>query len=135
MDAAIEQPEEQTFFDASADGDTMGGRICMARDALGLSTAQLARRLGIKSTTLAGWEMDRAEPRSNKLVMLAGVLNVSPSWLLTGQGEAPGTALNATQIDAIKLQIAALRDQSVTMTEQMDQLIERLESFQHFAQE
>jgi transcriptional regulator with XRE-family HTH domain len=58
-----------------------------------LTTSQLARRLGIKTETLHDWETDRSEPRSNRLLTLAGVLNVSPTWLLTGAGEAPIDAL------------------------------------------
>ncbi len=124
--------EENIFEQSTGDGDTMGGRICRARDAMGLSTAQLARRLGVKSTTLAGWELDRAEPRSNKLVMLAGVLNVSPSWLLTGLGESPSSEINPGQIEAIRQQVETMRDQMRAMVEQMDQVIERLDSFTHF---
>jgi transcriptional regulator with XRE-family HTH domain len=34
-----------------------------------------------------GWEQDLSEPRANKLSMMAGLLNVSMSWLLTGEGD------------------------------------------------
>lgn len=66
--------------------DTLGGRIQKARAARGLSTAQLARRLGILSKTIQNWEADRSEPRANKLQMLAGVLSVPLLWLLDGEG-------------------------------------------------
>ncbi|MEX0305455.1 MAG: helix-turn-helix domain-containing protein [Leisingera sp.] len=69
------------------DAATFGDRVAAAREAAGMSQAQLARRLGIKKATLTGWEQDLSEPRANKLTMLAGVLNVSMSWLLTGEGE------------------------------------------------
>jgi len=62
---------------------TLGGKIQDARENLGLSLAQASRRIGISSETLANWEHDRSEPRANKLIILAGVLNVSPGWLLT----------------------------------------------------
>ena len=52
-----------------------------------MTRAQLARRLGIKKSTLMGWEQDLSEPRANKLSMVSGLLNVSMSWLLTGEGE------------------------------------------------
>lgn len=68
-----------------ADDNTLGGRIQMARTAMGLSVAQLARRAGVLSKTLENWERDRSEPRANKLQMLAGVLNVPPMWLLGGE--------------------------------------------------
>lgn len=77
------------IYTESPDLDTVGGRLSRARDAVGLSPAQLARRLGVKTTTIQGWESDRALPRANRLTMLAGVLGVSPVWLLHGVGAAP----------------------------------------------
>lgn len=66
---------------------TFGDRVSGARDAAGMTQAQLARRIGVKRSTLAAWEEDRSEPRANKLSMLAGMLNVSIMWLLTGEGD------------------------------------------------
>lgn len=66
---------------------TFGDRIVAARDAVGLSQQELARRLGVKLATVQNWEGDRSEPRANKLQMLAGMLNVSIIWLMTGEGE------------------------------------------------
>lgn len=79
-----DQDDHADFSDTVA---TFGDRIVAAREALGLTTAGLARRLGIKDATLQRWENDRAEPRANKLQMLAGILNVSMIWLMTGEGE------------------------------------------------
>ena len=56
---------------------TFGDRVAAAREAAGMTQAQLARRLGVKKTTLTGWEQDLSEPRANKLTMMAGLLNVS----------------------------------------------------------
>ena len=72
----------------SGSADTLGGRIVHARELQDLTTAQLARRVGVKTATLHEWETDRSEPRSNRLLTLAGMLNVSPTWLLTGEGES-----------------------------------------------
>lgn len=69
------------------DTATFGDRVAGAREAAGMTQAQLARRLGIKKTTLSGWEQDMSEPRANKLSMMAGLLNVSIVWLLTGEGD------------------------------------------------
>ncbi len=63
---------------------TLGGRIESARTAQGLTAAQLASRLGVLTKTVRTWQSDRSEPRTNKLVTLAGVLNVSVMWLMTG---------------------------------------------------
>lgn len=72
--------------DYSNEAATFGDRIAAARQAMGLSEAQLARRMGVKAQTLRNWENDRAEPRANKLQMLAGMLNVSIIWLMSGEG-------------------------------------------------
>ena len=73
------------------DMDTFGGRLLRAREAAGMSEAQLARRIGVKTSTLSAWENDRSEPRANKLSMMAGLLNVSLPWLLFGVGPSPET--------------------------------------------
>ncbi|MBB4187857.1 transcriptional regulator with XRE-family HTH domain [Sinorhizobium terangae] len=88
----------------TGDGDTLGGRIWRARDAANLSMTELADRLGVRCETVAAWERDRAEPRTNRLFMLAGVLGVTPAWLIAGIGRAPDddAAIGSTE---------ALRDQ------------------------
>jgi transcriptional regulator with XRE-family HTH domain len=63
---------------------TTGSRIEQARNQLGLSLPQLARRIAVKSKTLENWENDRSEPRADKLMKLAGLLQVPLIWLLTG---------------------------------------------------
>ncbi|WP_137702169.1 helix-turn-helix domain-containing protein [Marimonas lutisalis] len=66
---------------------TFGDRVAGARDAAGMTQKQLAKRLGVKLSTLRDWENDVNEPRANKLQMLAGILNVSLTWLLDGTGD------------------------------------------------
>ncbi|MEM1005385.1 MAG: helix-turn-helix domain-containing protein [Pseudomonadota bacterium] len=66
---------------------TFGDRLAGAREAAGMSQAQLARRLGVKKATIVSWENDLSEPRANRLSMMAGMINVSIMWLLTGEGE------------------------------------------------
>ena len=71
--------------DQPGDDTSLGGRIAVAREARGLSVAQLARRVGVATETARNWECDRSEPRVNKLQMLAGVLEVPMLWLLGGE--------------------------------------------------
>lgn len=85
----MERPE--TILSERPDLDTLGGRIGRAREANGLSMEEIAIQLGVTQETWDNWEADREEPRANRLAMLAGFLNVSPSWLLYGIGEAPNT--------------------------------------------
>jgi transcriptional regulator with XRE-family HTH domain len=81
--------EEFDWF--GPDAATFGDRVAGAREAAGMSQAQLSRRLGIKKSTLSGWEQDLSEPRANKLSMMAGLVNVSIMWLLTGEGQGTAT--------------------------------------------
>ena len=66
---------------------TFGDRLAAAREAAGMSQKQLAKRMGVKLGTINGWENDLNEPRANRLSMMAGILNVSIVWLLTGEGD------------------------------------------------
>ena len=74
---------------ASDGDDTLGGRISFAREASGLSAEEAAERLGVLPSSWNAWECDRDVPRANRLTMMAGILGVSPSWLLTGHGHGP----------------------------------------------
>ncbi len=75
------------WFDPAA--TTFGDRIAGAREQAGMTQQDLAKRMGIKLKTLKSWEEDLSEPRANKLSMMAGLLNVSLTWLLSGEGNGP----------------------------------------------
>lgn len=64
---------------------TPGSRIKLTRNRLGLSLQDLADRVGVTRKSLENWENDRSEPRGVKVMKLAGVLQVSMIWLLTGE--------------------------------------------------
>ena len=106
---------------------TFGDRIAAAREAAGMGQEKLARRLGVKLKTLQGWENDLSEPRANRLQMLAGLLNVSMGWLLTGEGEglpAPDDATSVLPADVNEalLEIRALKTQIQTAGDQLGRL-------------
>ncbi|CUK15869.1 transcriptional repressor DicA [Shimia thalassica] len=93
---------------------TLGDRVVAAREAMGMTQKDLARQLGVKLKTVQGWEDDRTEPRANKAQMMSGVLGVSLSWLLSGEGagvpepvETPelGTDLSSALRDIRKLKV------------------------------
>ena len=98
---------------------TTGSRIQTARDKTGFNQSEVARRIGVKTQTLQNWENDRSEPRAEKLLRLAGVLQVPMIWLLTGDHPrgldadvpAPDTAAIAQKLDravALQRDLAAL---------------------------
>lgn len=91
------------------DNDTLGGRIWRARDAINLSAKDLADRLGVRTDTISAWERDRSEPRTNRLFMLAGVLGVSPAWLIAGIGEAPEDGIANSASGQLRDQLAQVK--------------------------
>lgn len=114
----------------SGDHATFGDRLTAAREAQGMSVSKLAGRLGVKIQTLQGWENDRSEPRANKLQMLAGVLNVSIRWLLTGEGEGLAEPMDpedlAADADALLQELRAMRTEMLRMSTRMGKAEKRL---------
>ncbi|MCJ7997911.1 helix-turn-helix domain-containing protein [Rhizobium cremeum] len=106
MDILIPGNRLTLFPDAS--DDTLGGRLSAARDAAGISPDVLAGQLGVPSETLLGWEADRAEPLPTRLLNLAGILGVSPMWLMTGVGIGPDDHDRRLPLEAMRLQLAHL---------------------------
>ncbi len=72
--------------------DTLGGRISLARDARKLSIQAAAGILAVSVETWSGWENDRLAPLSDRLTVIARVLDVSLWWLLSGRGAGPSWA-------------------------------------------
>ena len=79
----------------SDDAATFGDRLAAAREAKGMNQKAFARRLGVAPETVEGWENDMREPRANKLQMMSGILDVSMSWLLTGEGRGVDPEVDA----------------------------------------
>ncbi len=125
-------PSDTTWY--SPDVTTFGDRLSGAREAAGLTQEQLALNLGVKLKTLRNWEEDLSEPRANKLSMLAGLLNVSLSWLLTGQGDGPeapdGTAGSELSQDLVKLlsDLRELHGEMARASERMSRIERQLRS-------
>ena len=95
----------------------------MAREASGLSVADVVKRLGVRANTYEAWEADRSEPRANKLVALAGILNISPPYLLSGLGEQPPkSAVPERQIAQLKAQVEQLEQSLKTATASLRQI-------------
>lgn len=115
------------FSDTTA---TFGDRIAGARDAAGMTQEELARRLGVRLKTLQSWEDDLAEPRANRLQMMAGMLNVSLKWLLTGEGDgldAPAAQgpLTEKARDALA-ELARMRARMLALSQDMGHMEKQL---------
>ena len=122
--------EDIDMDDYSEGAATFGDRLALAREAQNLTIEQLARRLGLRVETLKNWEADRSEPRANRLQMLAGFLNVSMVWLLTGAGEggpvAHHRATGSPQIDALLNELRDIRLLSTRTSERLSRLEKQL---------
>lgn len=109
---------------------TFGDRVAGAREQAGMTQSQLARRLGVKKATVIGWENDVSEPRANKLSMLAGILNVSIVWLLTGEGEGANVPGNedsaAPEMSAILAEFRAIRSEMRSNAERAARLEKKI---------
>ncbi|WP_415919917.1 helix-turn-helix domain-containing protein [Tateyamaria sp. SN6-1] len=114
----------------SEDAATFGDRVAGAREQAGMTQKQLAKRLGVRLATLRAWEEDLSEPRANRLSMMAGILNVSMMWLITGEGtgiDAPSEAgpVNETVRD-LMIEMRDLRADLLKRAEQVGRLEKRL---------
>lgn len=85
-------------------------RITEERNRLGISKAELARRLRVTSATVGQWEAGEIKTISGEnLLALAKALRVTPDWLLKGRGQkspSAGVALvdsDAPSPDAIEI--------------------------------
>ena len=115
----------------SDEAATFGDRITGAREAVGLSQEELARRLGVRLRTIRAWEDDLAEPRANKLQMLAGLLNVSIRWLLTGEGDGlaePGAAEVPAEIAVLLTELREVKTQLVRTADRVALIEKKLRS-------
>ncbi len=108
------------------DATTFGDRVAGAREHAGMNQSELARRLGVKLQTLKNWEDDHTEPRANKLSMMAGLLNVSLLWLISGEGEAPcapdGESAMAPEISGMFTEFRNLRAELMQTAERFGKL-------------
>ena len=108
---------------------TFGDRLTAAREAAGMTQDSLAKRLGVKKSTVRNWENDLSEPRANRLSMLAGLLNVSMMWLINGEGqgvENPDAEPLTADMTEIILEIRELKSDLHAKAEQMARLEKRL---------
>jgi transcriptional regulator with XRE-family HTH domain len=64
-----------------------GQRVFAARQALGLSQAEVAAKIGITQAGYAAWERDPVALRPEQIRLLVGVLNVSFEQLLGVEGK------------------------------------------------
>jgi transcriptional regulator with XRE-family HTH domain len=116
------------------DSAPFGDRLAGAREHAGMTQAEMAERLGVEKATLQVWENDMAEPRANRLSMMAGLLNVSMTWLMNGTGDGLDGPLDlAGQADGtmdMLLEIRAIRSEMLRGAERLARLEKGLRASQ-----
>ena len=109
---------------------TFGDRVAAAREMADMSQSELARRVGVRVSTLRSWEDDLSEPRANRLSMMAGLLNVSMTWLINGQGEGLEAPLDEAALDTtahdILNEMREIRSDMLARVEQLSRLEKKL---------
>lgn len=94
--------------------DTVGARIRYVRERQGWSVEDLAQRVGVGVETIEAWEDGTRDPRANRLMLMAGIMNVSAHWLLDGTGDTPASRdvdpveAARNQLEAAKLRLTEL---------------------------
>lgn len=68
-------------------GDTTNDRIKELRRELGLNQTDFGSRIGVKQTTVAGYENGTRAPLDTVITSICREFNVSETWLRTGEGE------------------------------------------------
>jgi transcriptional regulator with XRE-family HTH domain len=67
-------------------GEQLGERISRLRSSAGLSTAGLARRVGIRGVQMSNYELGRYKPRIAVLGRIAVALGTTTDYLVSGRG-------------------------------------------------
>ena len=106
--------------------DTLGGRMSYARELAEMEMSEAARRLGVMTSTWRAWECDRDTPRANRLFMMAGILGVTPTWLLAGRGPGPAENSLSQHCDSLTAQLTSALAEAAASQQRIQQIGEQL---------
>ncbi|GGA14176.1 helix-turn-helix domain-containing protein [Neptunicoccus cionae] len=122
----------ETFESTAA---SFGGRLQAAREAKGLTVQGLSEKLGVQPESIEMWESEEDSPRSNRIQMLAGLLNVSIVWLINGESNGTShiedTFDRPVAINDALGEISQLKDTLSGALEKLEQLETRLQEADH----
>lgn len=109
--------------------NSLANRIVQARELANLSEEEVCRLVGVKPETYHHWESGSSEPRINKLTTLAGVLAVTPGWLLSGDDDHLNSVDDNEQIALFRLRIEQLSSLQSRVQVMLDELSCDLDDF------
>ena len=110
-------------------------RLKEARENKGMSTAEIANRIGVRLRTYENWEDGKTEPRANRLQMLAGVLGVSLLWLIQGAEQHDPVIDQATRLDQLEAKLERLNSLQREVTQLTTELSNELTRMRHVERE
>ncbi|UYH50836.1 helix-turn-helix domain-containing protein [Candidatus Kirkpatrickella diaphorinae] len=87
----------------SADMIAFGRRLKKLRIKLGMTQSQLALHLGVSENAIVQYETGRSFPRRPRLLILAKVLEVDLTFLLSGATTGEGQARSDFELAALRL--------------------------------
>ncbi|MFT5658371.1 MAG: transcriptional regulator with XRE-family HTH domain [Gammaproteobacteria bacterium] len=106
---------------------TLANRITTARADASLSIAEVSSLTAVKQETYLKWESGAIQPRANKLVTLAGVLNVVPAWLLDGDNDFLQDLSREEKIVQLSQRIEQMKSMQTRMITMLDELMSDLD--------
>jgi len=74
--------------------ERIADRIKLLRTRHELTQAALAKKIGVTSVTVSKWELDVANPKSESMIRLCKVFDISIEWLNNGGGECRNNDYN-----------------------------------------
>lgn len=87
-------------------GKSWNERLTTARKAMGLTMADLASKLELSGGAISQWESGGiAMLDADKMMRACVVLNISPTWLMFGDGELPPAQSHAQKVSAQSIAI------------------------------
>ena len=97
-------------------------RVAIARVEANLSVEDISRLVAVKPETYMKWESGAKQPRANKLVTLAGVLQVVPVWLLDGDDDFLQNLSKEDKIVQLSQRIEQMKSMQNRMITMLDEL-------------
>ena len=112
--------EEDHFVENVA---TFGDRLTAARVSSGYTVEVLAQKLAVDVEKIENWESDRDAPRANRIPTLAGLLNVSVVWLVSGESNGTTYIQESYQRPVIINEaLSVISDLKATLDAAMDRI-------------
>ena len=103
----------------------MNHRIRELRKTLGLTQTEFGKRLGIKQTTVAGYETGGRTPIDAVVSLICRQFQVNEKWLRTGEGEMFASRIREEEISCFVE--AVLAEESDSFKKRFIELLAKLE--------